>query len=65
MYVASHHSIDELKLLIKQYHCSNIRQRLQIILLGKEGKPYSTPSILDVVKYIFLSINYAKISETL
>lgn len=41
MYVAPHHSIDELKLLIKQHHCSDFRQRLHIVLLGKEGRTFT------------------------
>lgn len=39
MYVAPHHSLEELKRISKQSHSSMIRQRLQIIILAKQSKP--------------------------
>ncbi len=39
MYVVSHHSLDELKQIIKKSRFSQARQRIQIIVLAQEGKP--------------------------
>ena len=41
MRIVPHHSLEELKRILKQHYCSEVRQRLQIILLGKEGKSFT------------------------